>query len=205
MSLEGINQTGVTLDAVQSGDAGGKRLTAMNPYQARMEYDLAVVNVGLSLLGAGVAVNSVRKVVTARGAVQALGKLNPQQVEQFAEATQLEQAGKTAEAEGAFQKLRQQVGEKQYQDLRRARRILLGLSDPESGMIRMPGGKESAPKGLVNVVEEDPSPLGRYFVRYRADGTETFSARIKNRYNAAGEVIEGKDASIAWVGDGNLR
>jgi hypothetical protein len=62
-----------------------------------------------------------------------------------------------------------------------------------------------APKGLVNVVEEEPSPLGRYFARYRADGTETFSARIENRYNAAGEVIEGKDAQISWIETGHVR
>jgi hypothetical protein len=166
MSVEGYQQAGVNLDAVQSGDAGGKRLTAMNPYQAQMDYQMAAVNVGLSLLDAGVAVNSVRKVVAARGAVQALGKLEPAQVKQFSEATQLEQAGKTAEAEGAFQTLQKQVGEKKYQDIRKARRILLGLSDPEAGGIRLPGNsKKPATQRIAAMSEEHVLEVGQRLER----------------------------------------
>jgi hypothetical protein len=137
----------------------------MNPYQARMDYDLAVVNVGLTLLDAGVAVNSVRKVVAARGAVQALGTLEPAQVKQFSEATQLEQAGKTAEAEGAFQTLQKQVGEKKYQDIRKARRILLGLSDPEAGGIRLSGKSKPAPQRIAAMTEERALEVGQRLER----------------------------------------
>ena len=80
LSLDGISQAGTNLDAVQAGNAGGQRLTAMNPHQAQMDYDLALVNVGLSLLDVKVvATNSIRKVLGSRGAVQALGKLKPEQ------------------------------------------------------------------------------------------------------------------------------
>jgi Domain of unknown function (DUF4157) len=103
MSLDGISQAGTNLDAVQAGDTGGQRLTAMNPHQAQMDYQMAMVNVGLSLLDAKVAVSSIRQVLGSRQAVQALTKLKPNQVEQFAEATRLQQAGKTAEAKKALQ------------------------------------------------------------------------------------------------------
>jgi hypothetical protein len=104
MSIEGINQAGTNLDALKAGDAGGKRLTAMNPHQAQMDYQMAMVNVGLSLLDAKVAVSSIREVLASRKAVQVLGKLKPNQVDQFAEATKLQQAGKIEESKGLFQK-----------------------------------------------------------------------------------------------------
>ena len=124
-------QAGTNLDAVQAGNAGGQRLTAMNPHQAQMDYDLALVNVGLSLLDVGVATNSIRKVLGSRGAVQALSTLEPSQMKQFAEATQLEQAGKTAEAEGLFQNLYKQIGEKASQRIKEIRtNRLLHPTDP---------------------------------------------------------------------------
>jgi hypothetical protein len=57
----------------------------------------------------------------------------------------------------------------------------------------------------VNVVEEEPSGRGRWFARYDAKGNETFSARIENRHNAAGEIIEGKDAQMSWIETGHVR
>jgi hypothetical protein len=181
MSADGLHQAGVNLDAVQAGGAGGKRLTAANPHQAQMDYQMAMVNVGLSLLDAKVAVSSIKQVLASRGAVQALGKLNPAQVEQLAEATRLEQVGKAVESKGLFQQLREQVGEKIYKEIRKVNRILRA-SDPEAGMIRMPGGKEPAPKGLVNVVEEEPTAMGRWFARYGPKtGAETFSARLESK------------------------
>jgi hypothetical protein len=71
ISADGINQAGINLDAVQAGGAGGQRLTAANPHQAQMDYQMAMVNVGLSLLDAKVAVSSIRQVLSSRGAVQA--------------------------------------------------------------------------------------------------------------------------------------
>jgi hypothetical protein len=120
MSLDGINQAGTNLDAVQAGDAGGQRLTAMNPHQAQMDYQMAMVNVGLSLLDAGVAVSSIRQVLGSRQAVQALTKLKPNQVEQFAKATRLQQAGKTAEAKKALQHLESEVDKETFKELKRA-------------------------------------------------------------------------------------
>jgi hypothetical protein len=50
--------------------------------------------------------------------VQALGKLKPQQVEQFAEATKLQQAGKTAEAEKTIQQLEGEVGKEKFKQVK---------------------------------------------------------------------------------------
>jgi hypothetical protein len=117
MSVDGYQQAGVSLDAVQAGDAGGKQLSSMNPHQARMDFELAAINVGLSLLDAKVSVSAIKQVIASRGAVQALGKLKPQQVEQFAEATKLQQAGKTAEAEKTLQPLGKEVDSQTFAEL----------------------------------------------------------------------------------------
>jgi len=48
------------------------------------------------------------------------------------------------------------------------------------------------PCGLVNVVEEEADPLGRWFARYGDHGAETFSARL----------LDGTDElGIAWTGN----
>jgi hypothetical protein len=120
-SADGFNQAGVSLDAVQAGDAGGKQLSTMNPHQARMDFELAAINVGLSLLDAKVSVSGIKQVMASRGAVQALGKLKPQQVEQFAEAARLQQAGKTAEAEKTLQQLEGKVEPETFKELKKIR------------------------------------------------------------------------------------
>ncbi len=120
-SIDGMNQAGVNLDAVKAGDAGGQRLSSMSPHQARMDYQMAMVNVGLSLLDAKVAVSSIREVLANRGAVRVLGKLKPNQVDQFAEATQLQQAGKTAEAEKTLQQLKGDLDPKDFKELEKIR------------------------------------------------------------------------------------
>jgi len=49
--------------------------------------------------------------------------------------------------------------------------------------------------GLVNVVEEDPTPAGRWFARYNTEtGDELFAARLE----------EGGHLQIGWVGDGGV-
>jgi NAD:arginine ADP-ribosyltransferase len=149
MSIDALSQAGVNQDALKAGGAGGQRLTAMNPHQAQMDYQMALVNVGLSLLDAKVAVSSIREVLASRQAVQALGKLNPQQVEQFVEATKLQQAGKTAEAQKKLQQLEGEVGEETFKEVTRTGGRL-GLSN-ESGSIRLGGAAEETPalKGKV--------------------------------------------------------
>jgi Tuberculosis necrotizing toxin len=119
MSIDALSQAGVNQDALKAGGAGGQRLTAMNPHQAQMDYQMAMVNVGLSLLDAGVAVNSIRQVLNSRQAVQAFSKLKPHQVEQFAEATRLGQAGKAAEAQKKLQQLEGEVGEETFKEVTR--------------------------------------------------------------------------------------
>ncbi|MEG3974323.1 polymorphic toxin-type HINT domain-containing protein [Microcoleus sp. herbarium8] len=47
---------------------------------------------------------------------------------------------------------------------------------------------------LVNLVEEDPSDLGRWFARYDSKYNELFSARLE----------EGGHLQIGWVGDGGV-
>jgi hypothetical protein len=55
------------------------------------------------------------------------------------------------------------------------------------------GGGSKVPKGLVNVVEEEPSRLGRNFARYdKKTGEETFAARLEKNGHL----------QMAWIGDG---
>jgi hypothetical protein len=54
----------------------------------------------------------------------------------------------------------------------------------------LPTNATPAPKGLVKLVEEEPSGGGRWFARYDADGKETFSVRMANKTN---------EAEIAWI------
>jgi hypothetical protein len=161
MSLDGINQAGTNLDAVQAGDAGGQRLTAMNPHQAQMDYQMAMVNVGLSLLDAGVAVNSIRKVLSSRGAVQALGKLKPQQVEQFAEATKLQQAGKTAEAEKTLQQLEGVVEPEEFKQVKEVWQKLESAGGMGRIVVpRTPGLPESITLTELRKIRGVPGPEG---------------------------------------------
>jgi hypothetical protein len=126
MAAEDLNQSGINLDATQAGQAGGQRLTNQNPYAAQMAYQLAMVNVGLSLLDAGVAVRSIRQVLTSRSAVQALARLKPNQLTQFSEATRLGNAGKAEEAQKLLQSLKGEVDAKTFQELERAWQKALG-------------------------------------------------------------------------------
>jgi hypothetical protein len=103
MAIDGFKEAGMLLDTVQAGQLGGERLTAANPQQAQMSYQLAVVSLSLALLDAGVTVNSVRQVLSQREAVQALFKLKPAQKQQFARVTQLQEAGNFAGSEKLLQ------------------------------------------------------------------------------------------------------
>jgi hypothetical protein len=161
LSLDGMNQAGAKLDAVQAGNTGGQRLTAMNPHQAQMDYDLALVNVGLSLLDVGVAANSVRKVLGSRGAVQALGKLKPEQVEQFAEATKLQQAGKTAESEKKLQQLESEVGAEKFKQVKEVWQKLESAGGMGRIVVpRTPGLPESITLAELRKIRGVPGPQG---------------------------------------------
>jgi hypothetical protein len=155
-AVDGLNQAGVSLDAVQAGEAGGQQLTAANPHQARMNYQLALVNVGLALVDAGVAVNSIRQVLSAPQTVQALSKLKPNQLGQFSKAAQLQQTGKTTEAQKLLQQLKNQVGEPVYKVLLRIH--YERLRNPEAGMVRL-GGEANLPIRL-KTPNGNPLPYG---------------------------------------------
>ena len=52
-----------------------------------------------------------------------------------------------------------------------------------------------APKGLINVVEEEPSRLGRVFARYdKKTGKETFAVRMEGK--------DGTEAAMSWIETG---
>jgi hypothetical protein len=160
-SIDGMNQAGVNLDAVKAGDAGGQRLTSMNPHQARMDYQMALVNVGLSLLDAKVAVSSIREVLASPGAVRALGKLKPNQVDQFAEATKLQQAGKTAEAEKKLQQLEGEVGEEKFKQVKEVWQKLESAGGMGRIVVpRTPGLPKSSTLAELRKIRGVPGPEG---------------------------------------------
>ena len=124
-----------------------------------------MVNVGLSLLDAKVAVGSIREMLASRETVQVISALKPNQVEQFAQATQLEQAGKTAEAEGLFQNLHKQIGEKAYQRIKEIRaNRLIHPTDPNAGAI-FPGNTKLATQRIAAMSEERALEVGRRLER----------------------------------------
>jgi hypothetical protein len=68
-----------------------------------------------------------------------------------------------------------------------------GKGGPEAGKqkgIEPPTKATNAPKGLVNVVEEDATDTARWFARYDNKGQETFSVRLNKKTN---------DAEISWT------
>jgi hypothetical protein len=122
--------------------------------------------VGLSLLDAKVSVSGIKQVMASRGAVQALGKLKPQQVEQFAEATRLEEAGKAAEADGLFQRLYKQIDEKVSQRLKEIRaNRLMNPTDPNAGAIFPGNGKKLAGQRIAAMSEERALEVGQRLER----------------------------------------
>jgi hypothetical protein len=112
-----------------------------------------------------VSVSGIKQVMASRGAVQALGKLKPQQVEQFAEATRLEEAGKTAEAEGLFQTLYKQIGEKASQRIKEIRADrLMNPTDPNAGAI-FPGKSKLATQRIAAMSEQRALEVGQRLER----------------------------------------
>jgi Holliday junction resolvase RusA-like endonuclease len=121
--------------AAQAGKGGAGRLTSQSPDEARFNLVMGYANLGLAALDVGAGELVIRGLAKTPGAIKAfakltrvqsqkvlgtLSKLKPNQVEQFAQATQLQQAGKTAEAQGLLQQMRKPLGEKTYKEVERA-------------------------------------------------------------------------------------
>jgi hypothetical protein len=139
-TLQDLRQTGLVLDGAQGQGPGNQRLTSADVNQAQTAYYTNYVNVAFLLLEGGMTVKSVVGLLQERRALETLAKLTPVERGEFAQAAQLQQAGKTAEAEGRLQKIRKQVGEEVYKKIEACLRLV--NSNPEAGMVRMPGGEK---------------------------------------------------------------
>jgi hypothetical protein len=119
-TLQDLRQTGLVLDGAQGQGPGNKSLTSAGVNQAQTAYYSNYVNVAFLLVEGGMTVKSVVGLLQERRALETLAKLTPVERGEFAQAAQLQQAGKTAEAEGRLQKIRKQIGEEAYKEVERA-------------------------------------------------------------------------------------
>jgi hypothetical protein len=155
-TLQELRQTGLVLDGAQGQGPGNKSLTSADVNQVQTEYYSNYVNVAFLLVEGGMTVKSVVGLLQERRALETLAKLTPVERGEFAQAAQLQQAGKTVEAEGRLQQIEKQAGEEVYKKLKKYLRSL--PSSPEAGMVHL--GKESQLPKRLKTPSGNPIPYG---------------------------------------------
>jgi hypothetical protein len=157
-----------TIDlAAQAQQGGAGALTSKDKDTARFELIMGQTNLLMAGLDLGLTAKAtVGLLKSSSGAAAVFSKLKPAQVKQFAEATQLEQAGKAAEAEGLFQKLYKQIGEKASQRIREIRaNRLMNPTDPNAGAIFPGNSKKLAGQRIAAMSEDRALEVGQRLER----------------------------------------